>query len=110
VITPAIAEILDHALEKEVAGEWNAAVEDYDRAFRQAVLERDRESLLESATRLGHCFRQAGETDAAHDVLLLAATAATRVGDDVRAARALNGIGILLQDAGGVEAAERTYS
>jgi putative nucleotidyltransferase with HDIG domain len=110
VITPAIAEILDHALNKEVAGEWNAAVEDYDRAFRQAILERDRESLLESATRLGHCFRQAGETDAAHDVLLLAATAATQVGDDVRAARALNGIGILLQDAGDVEAAERTYS
>jgi putative nucleotidyltransferase with HDIG domain len=109
VTEPAIADLLDQALKKEVAGEWDAAVDAYDRAFRQAVREYDAQSLLESATRLGHCFRQAGETEIAHDVLLFAAAAATQAGDDVRAARALNGIGILLQDAGEVEAAERTF-
>jgi putative nucleotidyltransferase with HDIG domain len=109
LITPSITELLDRALTCEVSGEWDTAAEVYDRAFRRAVAEHDVEALLESATRLGHCFRQAGDSEASHDVLVLAATAAALHGDEVRAARALNGIGILLQYAGDTEAAERTY-
>lgn len=109
VINPSIAELLDHASKDEASGGWDSAAQSYDRAVRQAAAEGDLEAMLEAVTRLGHCFRQAGDSDAAHDVLLLAATIAARTGDEARAARALNGIGILLQYAGNLDAAERTY-
>ncbi|HKP75061.1 MAG TPA: HD domain-containing phosphohydrolase [Longimicrobiaceae bacterium] len=71
--------------------------------------ERDVGALLESVIRLGHCLRQAGDAEAAHELLELGATVAGLTGDEVRAARALNGIGILLQSAGDLQDAERTY-
>jgi putative nucleotidyltransferase with HDIG domain len=103
------AELLDRASRNEAAGEWNAAIALYDQAYRQAVLDRDVDGLLEGATRLGHCLRQAGESAAAHDVFEMAATVAELTGDSLRASRALNGIGILYQYAGEIEAAECTY-
>ena len=109
MITPPITEVLDRASRSEASGEWDSAAQSYDTAFRQAIRAGDLVGLLESVTRLGHCFRQAGDSEAARDVLQLAATVAACTGDDMRAARALNGIGILLQSAGDMDGAERTY-
>ncbi|HEX6748399.1 MAG TPA: HD domain-containing phosphohydrolase [Longimicrobium sp.] len=100
---------LDRALKHEAEGAWADAAACYDQAFQHAVRERDRDGMLEAVTRLGHCFRQSGETDAAHDVFDFATTSAELAGDHLRAARALNGVGILLQSAGRIEEAEEMY-
>jgi putative nucleotidyltransferase with HDIG domain len=109
LIPPSISELFERALREEAAGAFAAAVAVYDQVYRRAVAEDSLPALLEGVTRLGHCLRQAGETEVAHDVLLLAAEVAELTGDNLRAARALNGIGILHQYAGEIEAAEQTY-
>jgi putative nucleotidyltransferase with HDIG domain len=109
LIPPSISDLFDRASREEAAGAWPSAVSVYDQAYRHALAERSLPAVLESVTRLGHCLRQAGESAAAHDVLELAAQVAELTGDSLRAARALNGIGILHQYAGDIEAAERTY-
>jgi len=109
LIPPSISELLERAAREEAAGAWASAVAVHDQAYRRAISDGSLPGLLECVTRLGHCLRQAGETAAAHDVFELAATVASLSGDSARAARALNGIGILHQYAGDIEAAEQTY-
>jgi putative nucleotidyltransferase with HDIG domain len=100
---------LDLAARQEAAGEWKAALVTYDGAFRQAASRGDLDALLEAATRQGHCLRDAGDIETARDVLEMVAAVSALANDHARAARALNGIGILYHQAGDIESAERTY-
>ncbi|HVG43966.1 MAG TPA: HD domain-containing phosphohydrolase [Longimicrobium sp.] len=103
------ADLLDRGSQRQAAGEWSAALALYDDAYRQAGARADLDTLLEAATRIGHCLREAGDVEAAHDTLEFAAAAAALAQDHWRAARALNGIAILHQSAGDIARAERVY-
>ena len=109
MIPATLAALLDRASREEAAGEWSTAVQAYEEAYRHSLSSRDMEGLGEVVTRLGHCLRQSGDSETAHDVLLLAVTLAEQREDYNRAARALNGIAILQQFAGKIDDAERTY-
>ena len=93
----------------ERAGEWDAAARVYDEAFRASLTARDAESLLEVITKQGHSHRQAGRTEMAFEILELALTIARLHEDWSRAARALNGIGIVSLSHGDMVGAEEAY-
>jgi len=109
VTIPDPADLLDRGSQRQAAGEWSAALALYEDAYRQAGTGADLDTLLEAATRIGHCLREAGDVEAAYDVLEFVASAAALAEDHWRAARALNGIAILHQSAGEIAQAERVY-
>jgi putative nucleotidyltransferase with HDIG domain len=103
------ADLLDRASQCQTMGQWDEAFALYDQAYSQAGARADLGMLLEAATRIGHCMRESGDAEAAHEVLSFVATSAALAADHVRAARALNGIAIGHQSAGQIETAERVY-
>jgi putative nucleotidyltransferase with HDIG domain len=109
LIQKPIVALLERASHLEKQGEWDAASAGYEAAFRASVAARDVPGLLETVTRLGHCLRQAGDAASAMDVLELAVTMAELHGELAVAGRALNGVAILQQYAGEIDAAEGTY-
>jgi tetratricopeptide (TPR) repeat protein len=109
VIIPDTADLLDRGSQRQAAGEWSAALALYEEAYRHAGAQVDLDTLLEAATRIGHCLRESGDVEAAHDAFGFVATVAGLAGDHARAARALNGIAILHQASGEIAHAERVY-
>jgi putative nucleotidyltransferase with HDIG domain len=106
---PTVRDLLTRAEALERTGEWTAAAAAYEQAFRGALAGRDAAALREIVTKQGHCFRQAGDTEAAGELLELAHAVAVLACDDAHAARALNGLAIMLMQRGDVAAAEPLY-
>ena len=109
MIIPDPADLLDRGSQRQAAGEWAAAFALYEEAYRQAGERADLDTLLEAATRIGHCLRESGDVEAAYDALGFVAAAGALVEDHWRVARALNGIAILHQSSGEIAQAERVY-
>lgn len=109
VIDSKVDRLLRDAAARERAGEWQAAAQMYDRAVRAGVEARSVPSILEAYTKLGHGYRMMGNADAAEDVLELALALARVHCDHDRAARALNGLGIVRMQAGDLTRAEHLY-
>ena len=105
-----LAESFAAATSHEMQGRWSEAVRVYERAYRIALGSGDADGLNDTIVRLGHCLRQAGQTELALETLELAAEMAERRGDGVAAARSLNGIAILNQAAGDLNQAEANYA
>ncbi len=103
------ARLAEEAVAEERLGNWSAAVALYDAAYRAAWTGGDAAALLDVVTRLGHCFRQAGEAELAEEHFELVLHLAGHRDDDTYAARALNGLGILKHEHGDIEGAEATY-
>ncbi|HEX2204660.1 MAG TPA: HD domain-containing phosphohydrolase [Longimicrobium sp.] len=100
---------LRRAAAHERAGEWELALQAYDDGYRRAIQLRSPASLLEVMSKLGHCYRQAGRTEDAREVLTLVLEVAELRGELSYAARAMNGLGILHFKHGDLRGAEAAY-
>jgi len=109
VIVVRVQKLLDEAKLHERAGEWQAAAQRYEQAFRAGLAERSVPSFLEALTKLGHSHRLAGNAELAEEVLSATLASARAHGDREREARCLNGLGILRMHAGDISGAEETY-
>ncbi len=101
--------LLGRAAPLEQAGDWKSAIELWDEVYRQSIRARDAESLTEAILRMGHSYRQFGNSELAGDHLQLALTLSDLQGDEGRAGRALNGLAILSHIHGDLEDAECLY-
>lgn len=102
--------LLDRVLPLEQAGEWRAAIEICQEAYRMSIVEKDAGNLTEAILREGICYRQTGERELAKDLLQLASRIAEGRGDHTRQARALNGLGTISHMHGELAEAERFYT
>ena len=101
--------IFELAAANERAGNWAAAVGNYDDAFRLAVRERSLAMLLEVVARIAHCHRKAGNLDASVEHFDLAIELARACGSDGQVGRAMNGLGLIAQTRGRLAEAESFY-
>ncbi|HEU0013163.1 MAG TPA: HD domain-containing phosphohydrolase [Longimicrobium sp.] len=104
-----VVDLLAAASAQERAGQWSQAIETYQHAFRTGLAEGDPVVLLEVLVKQGHCYRDAGHTEVATDLLHLAVHVSEQHGMYSVSGRALNGIAIVLQQAGDLPGAEETY-
>lgn len=104
-----ISRFLDRASTEERRGEWEAAIRACNEIFRLSQTAGDATSLLESITRLGDYYRQAGEIELAIEHLDLSLTIAELHDSHSHSGRALNVFGIIEQQRGNIDEAERIY-
>lgn len=93
----------------ERAGAWTDASRTLESVYSASLSAGDASNLLESVVRLGHCHRLAGQRELAVDVLDLAVVLGEMHGRLGIAGRALNGLGVLAQDAGDLARARDFY-
>lgn len=108
-VTVNLHALLDRATAQERAGSWTDAFHTLESAYQASLDAGDAPALLESVVRLGHCHRLSGQRELAHDVLELALTLGEMHGHAAIAGRALNGLGVLAQDAGELVRAAELY-
>jgi putative nucleotidyltransferase with HDIG domain len=108
-LTADIPALLEHALSMERAGEWEEAARTLHTVYVTSQERGDVPLLLEAVVRLGHCHRVAGRLELATDMLELARVLGELHGRDDIAGRALNGLGVLMQDAGDLAGAEALF-
>ncbi|HEY0022842.1 MAG TPA: HD domain-containing phosphohydrolase [Longimicrobium sp.] len=101
--------LLDRATAHERAGSWTEAFHTFESAYQASLDAGDAPALLESVVRLGHCHRLSGQRELAQEVLELALTLGEMHGNAAIAGRALNGLGVLAQDAGELVRAAELY-
>jgi putative nucleotidyltransferase with HDIG domain len=101
--------LLDDALSRRLAGQWQSAIDLYEQVFAESVLQGDRNHLIEAVLALGHSYRELGETELSREQYELTVQLAELASDAGRASRALNGIAILDQAQGDMEKAVETY-
>jgi putative nucleotidyltransferase with HDIG domain len=108
-LSPDIATLLDRATSLERAGAWDDAAQALERVYAASVRGGDAACLLEAVVRLGHSHRTAGRRELAEEGLELAAALGELHGRGDIVGRALNGLGVLLQEAGDLPRAEALY-
>lgn len=91
------------------AGQWHSALSLCDRLFQQAWRSKDPTELVDIIIRTAFFHASAGDSGAAIDAFEAATSIAQLNGDSSQAARALNGMGIILQRLGDIEEAENYY-
>jgi putative nucleotidyltransferase with HDIG domain len=109
-LTADLQALLDRARAHERAGSWTDASRTLEAAYSASLQAGDAPHLLESVVRLGHCHRLAGQRELAIDVLELAVTLGEMHGSPGIVGRALNGLGVLAQDAGDLPRASALYA
>lgn len=109
MISPDVHHLLDRASAAERSGQWSVAIESYEDAYAASARLRDVPAILESLTRLGHCYRRADRRELAAECLELVFTLADLRGDQRVAGRALNGLAGLYQVEGELDRAEDAY-
>lgn len=107
-LSPAQA-LLDDALSQRLAGNWRDAVALAERAFELGWRAGDVDQVMEAVLASGHAHREMGELSAAAEAYGLAHTVAALNGRECMAGRALNGLGIVLQQRGEMDGAEGAY-
>jgi putative nucleotidyltransferase with HDIG domain len=108
-LTPHISALLERATLQERAGTWDEAAGTLHAVYMASWEEGDSASLLEAVVRLGHCHRLAGRQELSEDMLGLARTLGELHDRDDIVGRALNGLGVLAQQRGDMDAAELLY-
>lgn len=108
-MTSDLQSLLDRATAYERAGSWADAFHTLESAYSASLAAGDAPHLLESVVRLGHCHRLAGQRELAVDVLDLAVALGEMHGSAGIAGRAVNGLGLLAQDAGDMVRARHLY-
>jgi putative nucleotidyltransferase with HDIG domain len=101
--------LLDSAFSQRLAGQWQSAIELYERVFTSSVKAGDTHHLIEAVLALGHSYRELGDTDQAREHYELTVTLAQLAEDPGQSSRALNGLAILHQSLGCIELAILTY-
>jgi len=101
--------LLDDALSQRLAGQWQSAIDLYERVFASSVAEKDTNHLIESVLALGHSYRELGDSDQASEHYELTVALSELAMDAGRCSRALNGLGILHQSRGEMEGANASY-
>ncbi len=111
---PSVSQSIDDLLASAAAGEraclWDAALQSYGTAYRQAIESDDVDSLLEVVIRIGHCERKAGNLDGAVEHFELAREVGSQSGRSAPTGRALNGLGMIMQARGRLTEAESLFS
>lgn len=101
--------LLNNGVPLEKAGQWRGAIEIYERAFQTSVAQSDSRALTEAVLRIGHSYRQMGDTVLAAEYFELASVIAQLNDDKGQAGRALNGLAALHHVIGDLKAAEVLY-
>lgn len=109
-LTSDIHPLLERSTALERAGSWEESAGVLRQAYRLSVERGDVPALLESVVRLGHCYRMAGDRGLSVDYLELAEALGRAHGRMEVVGRAVNGRGMLAQDAGELAEAERLYA
>jgi putative nucleotidyltransferase with HDIG domain len=109
LISPDVHELLARASAAERAGQWTAAVDRYEEAYRACIRLADVDGLLETLIRLGHCYRRADRRELSTECLELVLTLAELRDDEHLVGRALNGLAGLYQIQGEIDRAEVAY-
>jgi putative nucleotidyltransferase with HDIG domain len=108
-VNRSVSEVFEKGAAEERSGRWSEATRTYDKAFLDCLRARDAGGLVEAVIRQGHCCRKGGESERAAELFELALTLADLHQSPPTAGRALNGFGLLAQDAANLSEAERFY-
>jgi putative nucleotidyltransferase with HDIG domain len=108
-VTPEIATLLESATTLERAGQWTEAARTLHTVYEASIRARSAEGVLESMVRMGHCHRGAGQRELSDDMLQLALALGQAHGRPGIEGRAANGLGMLAQEGGDLDAAARLY-
>jgi putative nucleotidyltransferase with HDIG domain len=101
--------LLVRATELERAGAWHEAAATLHAVYEASLAQRDVSLLLEAVVRIGHTHRLSGRRDLAIDMLELARVLGGLHGRADVEGRAVNGLGVLVQDGGDMLSAEAYY-
>jgi putative nucleotidyltransferase with HDIG domain len=101
--------LLDQVDAYEKAGQWQAAVRLCESVFTNAVRSRQIGEMLEVLLRLGLLHSTRSDVEVALEYFQFVQTIADLNGDPSRAARAVNGMGVLFQRMGDISAAESSF-
>jgi putative nucleotidyltransferase with HDIG domain len=101
--------LLDSAFSQRLAGQWQSAIELYERVFASSVEAGDAHHLIEAVLALGHSYRELGDAEQARELYELTVELAKLSFDPGQSSRALNGLAILHQSLGSMELAISTY-
>jgi putative nucleotidyltransferase with HDIG domain len=101
--------LLDQANALEKAGQWQSAVTLCETLFENSWRSGHVEDLLEGLLRLGILYSSRHDRAVAAEYLELALTISRNWSDHIRAARSLNGLGVLNQRSGDIDAAAACF-
>jgi len=101
--------LLDQVGAFQRAGRWGAGLAVCERVYQESIKNRNGTECLEIILRTAFLYNAKGDRALATEQFELALTIADLSLDDVRAARALNGLGVLHQGSGDIDLASQYY-
>jgi putative nucleotidyltransferase with HDIG domain len=102
--------LLEQVGEFQRAGRWQAAIGICEKVFEESIRSRNPSGLLEIILRTAFLYNAKGDRTLAIEHFELSLCVAELHSDYARAARSLNGLGVLHQSIGAVELAAHYYS